>query len=202
MIDFLDKLADDPRSLAILAIGVICWLITRERPSRHTVVALVVFFAGFALFVIWKYAPEFKKVEPFDIETMTADELRAHILVMQGAIDVLWRQMEMYIWGVHAAGLLYLSGYLLRENEVYAKGIVGVLWLAEAVSLSMDNTWCRFVLEIEGSWLIETLMLTGGTSEACEVHWGEAATWIPHAVWAFVALYGLFIYQRARARLS
>lgn len=202
MIDYLVRFATDERSIAIAILCFVCWLITREKPSAHAVGGLFVFVAAFSLFVMWKYAPEFEKVEMLGLETATAEQLRTYIASRNEATDVLWRQMEMYVFGVHFTALLYLTWVFFLERELFARIIVSILWAWEAHSVATGNFWCRFVLETKGSWLVDHLMTEGWTPGSCSVHWGETNDWLPAALAVLPLLYAYVIYKRARARLS
>ena len=212
MIDFVltfgQKLATDPRSILIVVSAVVCWLFVKEKPSAHAAGGALVFVLAFSLFVMWRYAPGFEKLGEQDPETMNADELRIYIGQMREATDVLWRQMEMYVAGVHLTAGLYLAWVLVLHycpphlRDIMAQWIVCVLLGFEVHSLATGNFWCRFILETKGSWLVDHLMVNGRTPGSCSVHWGQTSDWWPAALAALLMLLTLVIYQRARDRMT
>ena len=211
MIDFilglLEKLATDPRSQLIIVAGVICWLISREKPSRHARGGTLLLVIALSLFAIWKYAPSFEPIEMAVLEDMSADELRAYIASMKEATDVLWRVMEMYVAGIHFTLVLVLSWVLVlhyfppHRRDLVAQMVVAIWWLAELQSLATGNIWCRFVLETKGSWLVENLMLTGKIPGSCSAHFGDWADWIRLLILAVVPfLFVYWVFKQAKGR--
>ena len=125
MIDYLATFATDERSIAIAVIGLVCWLIKREGPSVHAMGGLFVFVLVFSLFVMWRYAPTFAPTGLPDLANASRDDLLLHIAQLNGAYDVLWRQMEMYVFSVHFTALVYLSWVFFLEREIFARMKIG-----------------------------------------------------------------------------
>lgn len=208
MIDFVIRLASDERSLLIVVAAVVCWLITREKPSVHAAGGLLVFLLAFSLFVMWKYAPSYTPVDMPPLEAMTADQLREYIAERNKALNVLWRQMEMYVVGVHLTAVLYLVWvwalhiWPSHKADIMALVVVSALLGEELYSVATGNGWCRFVLETPGEWLLDHLMAEGWTPGSCSVHWGEVSDWWPIALGvAFLALASWY-YTRAKKGMT
>ena len=212
MVDFVitfgERLITDPRSMRIVVSAVICWLFIKEKPSAHAAGGALVFVAAFSLFVMWKYAPRFEAIGPQNLEAMNADELRVYIGQTREATDVLWRQMEMYVAGVHLTANIYLAWVLVLHycpphlRNLMAQWIVCVLLGFEIHSLATGNFWCRFVLETKGSWLVDHLMVNGWTPGSCSVHWSDVSDWWPAALAALFMIVGYYLYKKAKERAA